>query len=69
MRVPCDDVIAFLYRAYMESLDSDGGYVASEFADHIGVPPEKVAYDPEADEIVVDDGVDPSLCELLEPEE
>jgi hypothetical protein len=69
MRIPCDDVIYLLYHAYMEALDKDGNYAASEFADHLGVAHEKVAYDPEADEIVVADDVPPSLCELLEPEE
>lgn len=69
MRIPCDDVIYLLYHAYMEALDKDGKYAASEYADHLGIPHERVAYDQDTDEIVVSDDVDPSLCELLEPEE
>lgn len=68
MRIPCEDVIHFLWHRYLERLDENGSYTAKEFAQHLGVPQEKVAYCQDTDEIVVADDVDPSLCELLEPE-
>ena len=69
MRICCEDVIHFLWHRYLERLDESGHDTAQEFANHLGVPHEKVSYDPETDEIVVDDDVDKSLCSLLEPEE